>query len=922
MSTQAQRQRRASHRTARPRLRPTAAACASLMLVTAAADAQQASGDTAGPQQVVVTGIRRSIESSIATKKNADQIVEAISAEDIGKLPDVSIAESLARLPGLAGQRVGGRAQVIAIRGLGPDFVGTLLNGREQVTTGDNRSVEYDQFPSELFNAVTIYKTPDASLVGQGLSGTVDLKSVRPLDVAGRAVGLNARIESNSQGKVNANTKDTGQRFSVSYVDQFADRTVGVALGFAHLDTPGQELHYKAWGFNTLNADCTAHPEWGCAQATGVPAGATVMTGFEATAVSRSQKRDGAMAVLEYRPSKELHSTLDLYYSKFKKDETMRGLMGGLAEGWSGRPGVAYSNVGTTTIGATNLVTSATLNNATMTVRNDLNTRDDKLTSVGWNTVYRFADRWAAMADVSHSKADRSENVIETYAGILPAGSGSFTASIPAGAAFPTLVPGLNYADATRVVLTDPQNDWGHDGLWKKPREKDTIDALRLEARRDLDGFFTGVDFGLNFSKREKTREMNEVQANLNNNRTPIGVPGDLLQPATSLAFAGIPSVLAYDVMGALNRLYTLSPQAVDQVIARNYEVTEKVTTAYLKAGLETTLAGVPVRGNMGVQFVHTDQSSHGYSKLSNVISETTRGTTYDDVLPSINLNFDLGRNMVLRAGLAKTLARGRMDDMRAGADVNINVTGTPKWDGNGGNPQLEPWRATALDLSFEKYIGKRSYVAVAGFYKKLDSYIYKQKLDYDFSGIPNTTNVTPSSNIGTFERPTNGDGGRVSGIELSGTLDGGMLSPAAEGFGMVAAWAVSESSLKPDGPNSPSRLPGLSRHVVSLTAYYEGGGFSARINQRYRSAFRGEITALHNQREFTEILPDRQTDFQIGYEIQSGAARGLSILLQVNNLRDSPYATRQGNGFGNVIAPLEYNRYGRQTLLGVSYRL
>ena len=154
----------------RLRFHPVAAACATLLLAAGTAQAQQTDA-----QQVTVTGIRRAIETSVATKRNADGIVEAVSAEDIGKLPDVSIAESLARLPGLAGQRVGGRAQVIQIRGLSPDFAGTLLNGRAQVTTGDNRSVEYDQFPSELINAAIVFKTPDASLIGQGLSGTIDL---------------------------------------------------------------------------------------------------------------------------------------------------------------------------------------------------------------------------------------------------------------------------------------------------------------------------------------------------------------------------------------------------------------------------------------------------------------------------------------------------------------------------------------------------------------------------------------------------------------------------------------------------------------------------------------------------------------------------------------------------------------------------
>ena len=172
---------RAPHAAARRslfKLAPVAAGCAVLVVTSGAAFAQ-ASAST-GLNTVTVVGIRKGIEDAISVKKNSDSIVESISAEDIGKLPDVSIGESIARLPGLAAQRVAGRAQVISVRGLSPDFATTLLNGREMVSTGDNRSVEFDQYPSELLSGVTVYKTPDAGLVGQGLSGTLDMQTVRP----------------------------------------------------------------------------------------------------------------------------------------------------------------------------------------------------------------------------------------------------------------------------------------------------------------------------------------------------------------------------------------------------------------------------------------------------------------------------------------------------------------------------------------------------------------------------------------------------------------------------------------------------------------------------------------------------------------------------------------------------------------------
>jgi Outer membrane receptor for ferrienterochelin and colicins len=190
---------------------------------------------------VKVTGIRAAIASAVETKNESTSIVEAISAEDIGKLPDISIADSISRLPGLTMQRVDGRAQVIHIRGMSEQFAGTLLNGREQVTTGDNRGVEFDQYPAELVSGVTVYKTPDASLVGQGLSGTVNMQTVRPLDFSERRIVFSGQGESNSLGDLTAGGDDKGYRVAASYIDQFANDTVGLAIGVARMNSPSRK---------------------------------------------------------------------------------------------------------------------------------------------------------------------------------------------------------------------------------------------------------------------------------------------------------------------------------------------------------------------------------------------------------------------------------------------------------------------------------------------------------------------------------------------------------------------------------------------------------------------------------------------------------------------------------------------------------
>src|SRR5688500_13713813 len=160
----------------------------------------------------------------------SDQIVESVSTEDISKLPAATTAESFARLPRLTASRLSGRANVISIRGFGPDYSTTLLNGREQTTTGDNRAVEFDQYPSDVMSRVDVYKTPLASVIGQGISGTVDLRTIRPIDFGRRVLAVGGRAVYTDLGKLNPDSNKLGYRANATYVVQFADNRVGVAL--------------------------------------------------------------------------------------------------------------------------------------------------------------------------------------------------------------------------------------------------------------------------------------------------------------------------------------------------------------------------------------------------------------------------------------------------------------------------------------------------------------------------------------------------------------------------------------------------------------------------------------------------------------------------------------------------------------------
>ena len=497
----------------------TVSALALMTALPTVAFAQEAAAQddqTTEPEgEIVVTGIRAGIQSSISTKRNETSIVEAVSAEDIGKLPDVSIAESIARLPGLAAQRVNGRAQVISIRGLAPDFTTTLLNGRQQASSGDNRAVEFDQYPSELLSSVVIYKTPDAEIPGMGLSGTADLRTVRPLAFGKRAFAVNIRGEKTEGSRLNDDVRNWGGRASVSYIDQFAGGTLGLAIGYAHLDSPSGNKHYKAYGYESFGgvSPTTVQPA--------SAANALLLNGQEVFATSRLNRRDAVIGILEWQPDDVVHSTLDLYYSKFHQEETTRGAQW-FSNGWA--DGATFTGVTTEDRGGSQFATGGVLHNGVPIIRNDLNKRDDEIFSVGLNNEFKMTDRTRLALDLSYSKNKRKEQILETYAG-FGLGTGGVTGATPdvgrsydtisfeiPDDGYPTYGTGLNYADAARVSLGDraPWGGWGHDGAIRFPDVEESIYAIDLKAEHEFDGFLNKLTAGFNFTHREKSKRVDD----------------------------------------------------------------------------------------------------------------------------------------------------------------------------------------------------------------------------------------------------------------------------------------------------------------------------------------------------------------------------------------------------------------------------
>ena len=909
-----------------------------------APQAKQKPTDNSG---IVVTGFRHSLQDSIQIKRNSASVVEAVSAEEIGKLPDVSIAESIARLPGIAAQRVGGRAEIVSIRGFSPDFTTVLLNGRQQASSGFNRAVEFDQYPSELMGSVVVYKTPDADIAGMGLAGTVDLRTIRPLQYGKRAIVVNLRGQEDQQGGRNKDFSKYGWRGSASYIDQNESGTLGWMASYAHLDAPSHTDHTKNWFYGDYGN------------------GVQTLSGDEIRASNARDIRDGVTGSVEWKPSDAVHSVLDLYYSRFKQKTTTRG-----AEWFSSAwvDGVTYSDVQTATRDGNTFDVADHVTNVVPLLRWDDNHRTDHLFSVGLNNDFRLAEHTHLIADLSYSSNKRNETDIEIFGGYgccsAPLASDGRT---PTGRVFDSydrVIPAdgflndsdfeLNYADASQVSLGDRAawNGYGSEGHIKSPHIKETLGSGDLTLRHDFEGTSIGnvissVEAGVDFTHRHKDKTVTELDLFLKNGRLQSLIDPHFLTDPTSLSFAGSMNVLGVDVTKLVDsgQYYDVVQLQDSNHFDKSWDIKEDILTWKAKANIDSG----NLHGNVGIQVVQQKQNSSGL-RINTAVSpiqliNVDEGAKYTDVLPSLNLYYDLDRHNRIRFAVAKVMARPRMDDMRANLVPSYDgsqcqnrqnepacgpgVTVNP-WSASGGNPKLQPWRAKELDVGYEWYGGKASYFSLHGFYMWLDNYIYTQPLAVDFTGLtppPGELQKLESqcagctiSNIGTLAAPANGQGGWIRGVEVSGAFEFGRLARAFDGFGATGSVSYTGYKLGQAAANGVGGiLPGFSKWVYDITGYYEKNGFQARASYRHRTGFKGEVVSLFSNLGFSLIQPDAQLDAQIGYTFQPGSRlNGLGIQLQVSNVLNSPYRTYYDvNGTPTLET---YEKYGRSWLLGASY--
>jgi iron complex outermembrane receptor protein len=442
-------------------------------------------------------------------------------------------------------------------------------------------------------------------------------------------------------------------------------------------------------------------------------------------------------------------------------------------------------------------------------------------------------------------------------------------------------------------------------------KSKDDLKELRGEVERDIGGLVRSIKIGVDYTDHDKILTQDEAYLSPPGGALQAAIPSSVLQQSFTLD-RGFGPILSWDpraLVPAGVLVFNPNPFGINA----GYHVTEKVWTPYAMAPLDANLGGdVTLTGNIGVQGVHTDLTSSG----------AAHGTVSDRYwmwLPSMNLNFRWPNGLVLRLAASKEYMRPRLPDLNNIVNFGFNPA-LGVYSGGGGNPFLRPYQAKAIDFNIEKYFGSKGYIALQTFYKHIDTYIANGNiLNFDYSPFPVPPGVVPPTPIGVFNGSVNTHGGYMYGAELAGTLPFDIFTPALDGFGITGGAGYTKTHVL-DFNGNVSTIPGYSKWVANLTAFYERNGFNIRGSMRYRSGFIGDFVLFSGGLDRQQVLAETIYDAQVGYDFPNGSTlAGLSVYLQAQNITNERSATIAISD--QPDSWLKYQTYGRRYLAGATFK-
>lgn len=871
---------------------------------------------------IVVNGeIARAIENSLKTKRSLTVIGDAIVGDDIGDLPDLSVAETLERIVGVSADRFRGQSSEVSVRGLGAFLGASFLNGRELTSGSDGRDVSFSQFPSEIVNGAIVYKTQQASFIEGGVSGIVELQTLRPLDYGKTRVQIQGQLGYSDYEERVVGGESVSTRLSGSYVDQFdlgGLGEIGISVaGQTRRDTAPEDAFFTSSTFRPCNTIEGVDRSNNCTflqDGDGNPTGASdtyfVSNQYIYRALTSQSDLDAIIGAVQWRPSSNLEFNFDGQYS-FRDDVEDRANLV-IADGRRDITPIEISSSG---------ALLAWTGESRIENQQVFRTRAEEFIAFGGNAKW-YSGRLTLTGDVSYSKTERRQDELDLR---IRTNDRLIFEIDTRGVE----VPALRFLDVSDIeddtglaFDLDDHNIYTNGARARRRLENvdDQIFSVRFDGNYDMDGFIDSVDLGFRYAQRERVRD-----DGIDNNGISL-LPGgyfseaaiasrresfpvqDLFDGASTggivqgLTFASFDTRELFEAItgsadAGLPVGSTLSPEDTD--------VDEKTYAGYVQANFETELFGMPATGNFGVRAIRTEVTSVGIgSDLVTVVDPNdpeallvlptgdvtvnVENSSFWNVLPSANISMELAPDIYLRLAAYRAIARPDQEGLSAGLtfDVQADLDNINDIVSASGNPFLEPLKAWNLDASFEWYASATTSFFLAGYYKNLQTGIVTDvdNLTINLDGVPTDLLIGRSVN--------SNDSSTLFGFEVSLQHKFDYLPSPLDGFGVQLNYNFADSDFQFPDPTvvgglaladftPPANVPGFSRHTANANIFYEKGRVSTRLAYRFRSEFFRPFRTSSNRFNDDQGFLD--------YSLSINLTKGLQARFQMLNILDEP---------------------------------
>ncbi|WP_245654142.1 TonB-dependent receptor [Novosphingobium rosa] len=855
--------------------------------------AAPATGPGSEAEGIVVTGVRASLQSAQAIKRNSDQIVDSIVAEDIGKLPDRNVAEALQRISGIQIQRQYGEGSSVAIRGL--TQVRTELNGRDIFTasggggegTSPPGTLSLEDVPSELLAGIDVYKNPASDLVEDQLSGTINFRTRKPFDFNGFKIS----------GSVSGTHSDLVKKTEPSASLMVSDRwntgigEIGVLVSASYQHTAFRQDTISTEPFNTLDTSVGAGgapntpADYAAAQTLGRLGQTTTLAhGTGIGEVYGDRRRFGIDASVQWRPSPTLEFTAEVFRNdyKFRFDDYSYFAEPAGAQ-MSPKPGAAF------TFAPNGDVQSGTYQNIAIAANTSLETRHSRVTD------YSLHGKWSASPHLTITAdgqfVDANTQDVRSIIGLNGVGDGTLTQTISGN------TPSFSISTPEGVTNPSSYNAAFYLDDLNHAEAKDKTARLDAEYKFD-DGILKSIKAGFRFANRSN------VYSDTGYRYTQLSsVPTDLETVSLGSFFRGDASIPSQGLFfsRATTRDYNATRAALGITTAAPYlpsgtsTQSQKTYAAYATAFFKAEQLPLPIDGNIGIRFIRTQQAVAGYYQQTGLITgadgkqvtgDTTSNlvdfsTSYNSWLPSLNLRAHLTDKLQLRFAASKNISRPSLSQLNPA--LTITEPGTAQinqeHDTSGGNPYLKPMTSKNFDLSAEWYFSHTGSLTAAAFYKQISNYIQTgispRTVTFN-DGVSAQYQVTSYNNVADAT---------VKGFELAYQQFFDFLPGPLKGLGVQGNFTyVNSNAPSPAtaGPVHDVSLEGLSKYNYNIVGIYERGPISTRIAYNWRSEFL--VTTSGNGSGNLPVFqkPFGQLDASITYNVNphvSLTANGVNLL-------------------------------------------